>query len=68
MLAMAPRHRELLRTFRRGAEMNTRGACAPQRINLAAGLSKQKVSHEEVLEVGKKATTDFARLLNQALA
>ena len=31
--------------------------------NLAAGLSKEKLSHEEVLEVGKKAAADFARLL-----
>ncbi len=35
--------------------------------NLAAGLSKEKLSHEEVLEVGKKAAADFARLLNDAL-
>jgi purine-nucleoside phosphorylase len=31
--------------------------------NLAAGLSKEKLSHQEVLEVGKKAAADFARLL-----
>jgi purine-nucleoside phosphorylase len=31
--------------------------------NLAAGLSQEKLSHEEVLEVGKKAATNFARLL-----
>jgi purine-nucleoside phosphorylase len=32
--------------------------------NLAAGLSKEKLSHEEVLEVGKKASGDFAGLLS----
>ena len=31
--------------------------------NLAAGLSKEKLSHGEVLEVGKKAAADFAQLL-----
>ena len=31
--------------------------------NLAAGLSKEKVSHEQVLETGKKAAANFARLL-----
>jgi purine-nucleoside phosphorylase len=31
--------------------------------NLAAGLSKEKVSHEQVLETGQKAAADFARLL-----
>ena len=31
--------------------------------NLAAGLSKEKLSHEEVLETGKKAAGDFARLI-----
>jgi purine-nucleoside phosphorylase len=35
--------------------------------NLAAGLSKEKLSHEEVLEVGKKAAANFARLLSAAL-
>ena len=35
--------------------------------NLAAGLSKEKLSHEEVLEVGKKSAADFARLLLAAL-
>jgi purine-nucleoside phosphorylase len=35
--------------------------------NLAAGLSKEKLSHEEVLNVGKKAATNFARLLMAAL-
>ena len=34
--------------------------------NLAAGLSKEKLSHGEVLEVGNKAATDFARLLQEA--
>src|SRR2546421_5519373 len=36
--------------------------------NLAAGLSKEKLSHEEVLEVGKKAAANFAKLLRAALA
>lgn len=36
--------------------------------NLAAGLSKEKFSHEEVLEVGKRAAASFARLLRGALA
>jgi purine-nucleoside phosphorylase len=36
--------------------------------NLAAGLSKEKLSHEEVLEVGKRAAADFAKLLRAALA
>jgi len=36
--------------------------------NLAAGLSKEPLSHGEVLEVGKKAAADFARLLKNALA
>jgi purine-nucleoside phosphorylase len=31
--------------------------------NLAAGLSKEKVSHEQVLQTGKKAAANFARLL-----
>jgi purine-nucleoside phosphorylase len=34
--------------------------------NLAAGLSKEKLSHEEVLEVGRKAAADFARFLQKA--
>jgi hypothetical protein len=34
--------------------------------NLAAGLSKEKLSHDEVLGVGKKAAADFRRLLNAA--
>ena len=36
--------------------------------NLAAGLSKEKLSHEDVLEVGKKAAAEFARLLKASLA
>jgi purine-nucleoside phosphorylase len=36
--------------------------------NLAAGISKEKLSHNEVLETGKKAAQDFARLLQGALA
>jgi purine-nucleoside phosphorylase len=36
--------------------------------NLAAGLSKERLSHEEVLETGKKAAGDFARLLSASLA
>jgi purine-nucleoside phosphorylase len=36
--------------------------------NLAAGLSKEKLSHEEVLEVGKRAAAAFARLLKTALS
>ncbi len=35
--------------------------------NLAAGLSKEKLSHEEVLEVGKRAASNFSRLLSSAL-
>jgi len=35
--------------------------------NLAAGVSKEKVSHEEVLEVGNNAATVFAKLLKAAL-
>ena len=35
--------------------------------NLAAGLSKEELSHAEVLEVGKKAAGDFTRLLSSAL-
>jgi purine-nucleoside phosphorylase len=31
--------------------------------NLAAGLSKEAVSHDQVLETGKQAAADFARLL-----
>ena len=36
--------------------------------NLAAGLSKEKLSHEEVLEVGKRAAIDFETLIEAALA
>lgn len=35
--------------------------------NLAAGLSKEKLTHEEVLEIGKAAATDFVRLLKALL-
>ncbi len=35
--------------------------------NFAAGLSPSPLSHAEVLETGKKAADDFARLLNAAL-
>ena len=35
--------------------------------NLAAGLSKEELSHADVLEVGKKAAADFTRLLSSAL-
>ena len=35
--------------------------------NLAAGMSKEKLTHEEVLEVGKIAAADFAQLLKTAL-
>jgi purine-nucleoside phosphorylase len=35
--------------------------------NLAAGLSKEKLSHEDVLEVGRKAAANFARLLEAFL-
>jgi purine-nucleoside phosphorylase len=36
--------------------------------NLAAGLTKESLSHEEVLEVGKKAANDFKRLLENAVS
>jgi purine-nucleoside phosphorylase len=36
--------------------------------NLAAGLSKEKLSHEEVLEVGKNAAADFTKLIGSALS
>jgi purine-nucleoside phosphorylase len=36
--------------------------------NLAAGLSKEKFTHKEVLEVGKKAAAAFARLLQAGLS
>jgi purine-nucleoside phosphorylase len=35
--------------------------------NLAAGISGKKLSHDEVLETGKSAAADFARLLGAAL-
>jgi purine nucleoside phosphorylase len=35
--------------------------------NLAAGFSKERLSHEYVLEVGKKAAADFSRILKAAL-
>jgi hypothetical protein len=35
--------------------------------NLATGLSKEKLSYEEVLEVGKRAASEFARLLQTVL-
>jgi purine-nucleoside phosphorylase len=35
--------------------------------NLAAGISGKKLSHDEVLETGKNAAADFARLLGAAL-
>jgi purine-nucleoside phosphorylase len=35
--------------------------------NLAAGISEKKLTHDEVLEAGKTAAADFARLLNEAL-
>jgi len=36
--------------------------------NLAASLSKQKLTHDEVLEMGKNAGSEFAQLLNTSLA
>jgi purine-nucleoside phosphorylase len=36
--------------------------------NLAAGISPAKLSHEEVLEIGKKVVADFARLLEKGLS
>ena len=35
--------------------------------NLAAGLSPTALSHDEVLEAGRKAAKDFARILEEAL-
>ena len=35
--------------------------------NLAAGLSKEKLSHDEGLEAGNKAGAEFCRLLQEAL-
>jgi purine-nucleoside phosphorylase len=36
--------------------------------NLAAGISKEKLSHDEVLNIGKKAAAIFRKLLNAAYA
>jgi purine-nucleoside phosphorylase len=36
--------------------------------NLAAGISATKLSHDEVLQTGKAAAAEFARLLNASLA
>jgi purine-nucleoside phosphorylase len=36
--------------------------------NFAAGISPGKLSHDEVLETGKKAAADFARLLQAGLS
>jgi purine-nucleoside phosphorylase len=36
--------------------------------NLAAGLSKDKLSHDEVLETGKLAAIAFTRLLERFLS
>ena len=36
--------------------------------NLAAGISKEKLSHDEVLEIGSRASADFSRLLSANLA
>jgi purine-nucleoside phosphorylase len=36
--------------------------------NLAAGISKEKLSHEEVLTIGKSSAGDFVKLLNAAFA
>ncbi len=36
--------------------------------NLAAGISKEKLSHEEVLETGKNAAAVFGRLLKETFA
>ena len=35
--------------------------------NLAAGLSREELSHQEVLETGRRAAADFARLLQTIL-
>jgi purine-nucleoside phosphorylase len=35
--------------------------------NFAAGISASELSHDEVLETGKNAAGDFARLLEAAL-
>jgi purine-nucleoside phosphorylase len=36
--------------------------------NFAAGISKEKLSHNEVIETGKQAAGDFARLLQAGLS
>ena len=36
--------------------------------NLAAGITDKRVAHEDVLEVGKRAAADFAKLLKSALS
>jgi len=36
--------------------------------NLAAGLSQEKPSHDEVLQTGKTSAADFSRLLQTALS
>ncbi len=36
--------------------------------NLAAGISRTKLNHEELLETGKNAAADFARLLQSTLS
>jgi purine nucleoside phosphorylase len=35
--------------------------------NLAAGLSKEKLSHKDLLDVAKKTAVNFARLLQSSL-
>jgi purine-nucleoside phosphorylase len=35
--------------------------------NLAAGISRAKLSHDEVLAIGAKSAADFSRLIEQAL-
>ena len=42
-------------------------ACDVTSIVRAAGLSKEELSHQEVLEIGKKAAADFAKLLQAAV-
>ncbi len=36
--------------------------------NHAAGISRAKLNHEEVLEIGKDTAADFARLLQSTLS
>jgi purine-nucleoside phosphorylase len=36
--------------------------------NLAAGISTTKLSHEEVLEIGKSSAEPFAKLLRTVIA